>query len=177
MRARVDTSALTRLRAAHAAGHGAGPNASSAWKFLKKFFLLAPRMLLARPEQQGSQQLLAAARPGPRQPPTELDPAVASERKRQRACAKVRQGELSRARHVLTAAELAPGTEATWDALTDPAKRPPEARVAPPAELPQYRPELPVQLSTQAVASALREARRGGAAGLSLSCHTVRLPG
>ena len=108
------TSALTRLRAAHAAGQGTGPNASRAWKL----FLLAPRMLLARPEQQGLQgqatllaraavfrrgewrQLLAAARPGPRarEPPTELDPAEASERKRQRACAKVRQGELSRAR-------------------------------------------------------------------------------
>ena len=144
-------------------------------------------MLLARPEQQDSQgratllaraaafqrgewrQLLAAARPGPRarEPPTELDPAEASERKRQRACAKVRQGELSRARQVPTAAELAPGTEATWDALTDAAKRPPEKRVATPAELLQCQPERSVQLSTRAVASALREARRGGAAGLS----------
>ena len=74
---------------------------------------------------------------------------------------------LSSTTQVLTAAELAPGTEATWDALTDPAKRPPEAWVATPAELLQYQPECSVQLSTRAVASALREARRGGAAGLS----------
>jgi len=71
----------------------------------------------------------------------------ATERKREQACAKVRQGELSRARHVLTAAELAPGTEATWDALTDfcfPAKRPPEARAAPPQHLLQYRATRPL---------------------------------
>ena len=43
------TTALTRLRAAHAAGQGTAPTASRAWKL----FLLAPRMLLTRSEQQG----------------------------------------------------------------------------------------------------------------------------
>jgi len=64
-------------------------------------------------------------------------------------------------------AELARGTATTWDALTDPAKHPPEAGVALPAELPQYKPERCVEFSTPAVAGALREARRGGAVGLS----------
>ncbi|CAE7348829.1 unnamed protein product [Symbiodinium sp. KB8] len=111
------TSALARLRAADVAGHSTG------WQ--------GRALLLARAAafQRGVwRQLFAAARPGTRdpEPPMELDPAVAFERKRQRACAKVRQGEFTRARQVLTAAELAPGTEATWVALTDPTKRPPE---------------------------------------------------
>ncbi|CAE7234946.1 unnamed protein product [Symbiodinium pilosum] len=144
-------------------------------------------MLLARPMQHGSQgratllarasafqrgewrQLLAAARSSgrPAAAPAELDAEVLAERRHLRACTKVRQGELSRARQVLTAAELAPGNVATWAALTDPVQRPPHARTEPPAELLQYEPMQPVQLSTRAVANALREARRGSAAGLS----------
>ena len=174
--------ALAHLHAALVAGQGNSAGAGRAWKL----FLLAPRMLLARPEHQGAQgralllaraqafqrgewsQLLAAARPSTRpETPPQLDAEALAERKCEQACAKVRQGELSRARHVLTAAELAPGTEATWDALTDPAKRPPEARAALPQHLLQCQPELPVRLSSRAVATALREARRGGAAGLS----------
>ena len=41
------------------------------------------------------------------------------------ARAHVRRGEVSRARHTLTATPLAPGDEATWEALTDPARRRP----------------------------------------------------
>ena len=174
--------ALAHLHAALVAGQGNSAGAGRAWKL----FLLAPRMLLARSEHQGAQgralllaraqafqrgewsQLLAAARPSTRpETPPQLDAEALAERKREQACAKVRQGKLSRARHVLAAAELAPGTEATWDALTDPAKRPPEARAALPQHLLQYQPELPVRLSSRAVATALREARREGAAGLS----------
>ena len=43
-------------------------------------------------------------------------------------------GELTRARQVPTASELAPGDEATFRALTDPLRRPPEPRAAIPAE-------------------------------------------
>ena len=67
-------------------------------------------------------------------------------------CAQVRVGEVSRARQLLTATELAPGNDATWRALTDPVRRPP-AR--------------PLQLGPAATAAALRDSRLGGAAGLS----------
>ncbi|CAE7629322.1 unnamed protein product [Symbiodinium sp. CCMP2592] len=114
--------ALTHLHAALVEGEAQSSAASRAWKL----FLVAPRMLLARPEHQGAQgrailparaqpfqrgewtQLLAAARPRWR-PETALGlhVAVLAERNRERACTKVRQGDISRARHVLTAAELA----------------------------------------------------------------------
>ncbi|CAE7939482.1 unnamed protein product [Symbiodinium sp. KB8] len=125
-------------------------------------------MLLARPAHQGADgraelleratafdrgdwlQLLEAARAHRRQ--AVARPTVEAEAletgKRDRACAKVRMGELTRARRVLTASELAPGDEATFRALTDPFRRPPEPRAAIPAE-------------------ALQRRRRGGAAGLS----------
>ena len=145
-------------------------------------------MLLTRATQQGSQgraellsraaafqrgewtQLIRSARPSRQRSSAhkqELPPDEVSERKRHNACAKVRQGELSRARQVLTAAELAPGTEATWRALTDPERRPPQPRSPIPAELLAYEPERQVQLAAGSVATALREAKRGGAAGLS----------
>ena len=156
---------------------------SRAWKL----FLLAPRMLLARPKQRGAQgraellgraeafqrgawqSLLQSARhhtPSGGQE-TLLSPEEVVERKRELACAKVRKGEVSRARQVLTAAEIAPGDDATWAALTDPARRPAVPRTAVPQELLDFHPaELPL-LSVRALASALREARRGGAPGLS----------
>ena len=80
-----------------------------------------------------------------------------------RACARVRRGELSRARHVFTAAELAPGDEATRAALTDPAKRPPQPREPIPPEVLQFQPPTPVRLTSTAVARSLREAKRGSA--------------
>ena len=91
-----------------------------------------------------------------------LPPDEVAERKRHQACAKVRQGELSRARQVLTACDLAPGAEATWAALTDPARRLPEARTAIDPDILQHQPSQPVHLTTRAVAAALRSARRGG---------------
>ena len=180
------TSARARLRAAHAAGHCTGPGASRAWKL----FLLTPRMLLARTEQRGSHgraellgraaafqrgdwiQLLQSARrvSRPAHDTPTLPPDEVAERKRHQACAKVRQGELSRARQVLTACDLAPGTEATWAALTDPARRPPEARTAIDPDILQHQPSQPVHLTTGAVAAALRSARRGSAPGLSAMC-------
>ena len=92
-------------------------------------FLLATRMLLARTHLHGARrreellaraaafrqkkwgQLLAAARrlnPLRKQGADVAAEAMAAERKREQACAKVRKGELSRACHLLTAAELAP---------------------------------------------------------------------
>ena len=58
--------------------------------------------------------------------------------KRDRACAKVRMGELTRARQLLTASEPAPGDEATFRALRDPLRRPPEPRAAIPAAALQH---------------------------------------
>ena len=152
-------------------------------------------MLLAQLEQQGWQgralllaraaafqrgvwrQLFAAARPGTRdpEPPMELDPAVAFERKRQRACAKVRQGEFTRARQVLTAAELAPGTEATWVALTDPTKRPPEARFPPPWSCSSTNPS--VLSSSQHVQSPAPFARPDGVGRLACPARGLNTAG
>ena len=67
---------------------------------------------------------MQAARHG--RAPTHLMPKAAAAHRRELACAKVRMGEPSRARHVLTAAELAPGNEATLAALTVASKRPPQ---------------------------------------------------
>ena len=95
------------------------------------------------------------------------DAEALAERKRAQSCAKVRLGELSRARHILTAAELAPGDDTTWRALTDPAKRPPQPRTAIPADLLEPQADPGIQLGPASVAAALRDARRWGAAGLS----------
>ena len=76
-------------------------------------------------------------------------------------------GELSRARQLLTAAELAPGDEATRAALTDPAKRPPQPREPIPPQVLQFQPPTPVRLTSAAVARSLREAKRGSTPGLS----------
>ena len=116
------TQALSELRAAAAAGPAASQanaaRAARAWKL----FLLVPRMLLTRATQQGSQgraellsraaafqrgewtQLIRSARPSRQRSSAhkqELPPDEVSERKRHNACAKVRQGELSRACQVL----------------------------------------------------------------------------
>ncbi|CAE7831339.1 CPY1 [Symbiodinium sp. CCMP2592] len=96
-------------------------------------FLLAPRMLLARTTQrgaQGRQELLArakafqqgdwarflgevrrAASSFRKSGAQSADAETLAERKREQACTKVKAGELSRARQLLTAAELAPGSE------------------------------------------------------------------
>ena len=153
--------ALRRLRRALTEpGLAEGVDAARAWKL----FLLAPRMLLTRTDQHGSQgraellgrasafqrgdwlQLLQAARracrPAQDAPPT--DPAAIAERKRHQACFKVKQGELSRARQVLTTCDLAPGTEATWAALTDPVRRPPEPRTTIGEDVLHHQPRIVV---------------------------------
>ena len=133
--------ALRELRTAYEAGTDHSYTATErAWKL----FLLAPRMLLARPAHRqgprGREELLARAAafergewtsllenarqlPVPTESPPKSDEVLAAER-RERACAKVRIGEVSRARQVLTAAELAPGTEDTSTPLRTPSDGP-----------------------------------------------------
>ena len=141
-------TALSRLRSDYATATAGDYAATSrAWKL----FLLSPRMLLARPAHQGADgraELLERAAlsteatgcsfwkpPAPTAGrPWPAPPWKQRRSRRDRACAKVRMGELTRARQVLTASELAPGDEATFRALTDPLRRPPEPRAAIPAE-------------------------------------------
>ena len=68
---------------------------------------------------------------------------------------------------MLTAAALAPGSAATLEALTDPARRPAHPLRAPAPEVLQYRPSEKVLLSAHQVGEALRTSKRGSAAGLS----------
>ena len=72
----------------------------------------------------------------------------------------------SRARHVLAAAELAPGNAETRAALTDPASARCN-RVSPSRQRfcssLQFRPSSPTQLTSSAVARSLRESKRGSA--------------
>ena len=109
-----------------------------------------------------AQLLVAARRSTPvRKQRADVAAEDVAERKREQACAKVRRGELSRARHILTAAELAPGNEATWRLLADPARRPPQPRTPVPSEVADYQPSSPLQLGPTAIAAALRDAKRG----------------
>ena len=87
--------------------------------------------------------------------PPKPDKVLAAER-RERACTKVRMGEVSRARQVLAAAELAPGTEDTFCALTNGERRPRAAQSPIPPEVLAHDPGDPVQLSAWAVAMALQ---------------------
>ena len=68
---------------------------------------------------------------------------------------------------MLTAAALAPGTEDTFAALSDPARRPPALLTAIPADVRDLQPDAPATLTDAAVGQALRSSRRGTAAGLS----------
>ena len=179
---RALTFSLRALRDAYAEEDGA--RVERAWKL----FLLTPRMLLARPESQGAvgrqellERLLAfergdwvelltgaqAGRSHARGSSGGSADARTAERRREAACTKVRRGELSRARQLLTAAELAPGNAATLAALIDPSKRPPTARDPIPAGVMEFQPASPVRLPDGAIARALKDAKRGSAPGLS----------
>lgn len=148
-----------------------------------KLFLLVPRMLLRRAPSSGAAgraeyqrrltafhagdwpTLLAEARgtqSAPRRPGSLPEATMHA-----RACAQVRRGELSRARQTLTSAALAPGNAATLQALTDPARRPVVPHRPFPEALLAYQPESPLHLTTAQLATALRTAKKGSAAGLS----------
>ncbi|CAE7533395.1 unnamed protein product [Symbiodinium natans] len=171
-------SALQAIRVAH---EGRDDVARvRAWKL----FLLLPRLLLARCFETGGEgravllrrvQLFREGRwdslhgqlgavPSRTRQPTTPD---ASEARAAAACARVRRGEISRARQVLTAAALAPGDEATLRALTDPSRRPPQPLRPVPQHVMNHHPAEEVALSKQQVADALRTSKRGSAAGLS----------
>ena len=157
----------------------AGITSERAWKL----FLLVPRMLLGRPDQSGATgratllqrvtdfeagrwtPLLRPARPSAQQRPPTSSPQP--DRTRERACAQVRRGQLSRARQSLTSAPLAPGNAETLRQLTDPARRPPAPRQPLSDEMASFQPAEPVRLTPAALGEALRTAKRGTAAGLS----------
>ncbi|CAE7030091.1 unnamed protein product [Symbiodinium natans] len=142
-------------------------------------FAAAARLLVACGPRSLRLRALREPRPGrqpiPPRPAANLDAEAVAERRREAACARTRQGELSRARQVLTSAELAPGDEATRAALTDPAKRPPQPREPIPAEVLQFQPLTPVRLTSAAVARSLRfGARAVGRTSRSLQTPSAR---
>ena len=75
--------------------------------------------------------------------------------------------ELSRARQVLTEADLAPGTEATIAVLTAPARRPPQPLDPVPQEVFTFEPTQKVNLNKKLFLESLRKAPRGSAAALA----------
>ena len=85
------------------------------------------------------------------------DDEAARERRRYLACANVRRGEVSRARVVLTSAAIAPGTDETFAALSDPARRPPSPRQEVPVDRLSFQPDSPAVLTDTAVPHRLGE--------------------
>ena len=79
----------------------------------------------------------------------------------------VQMGELSRGRAVLEAAELAPGTNETFEALRDPRRRPPRAREPIPIHLMDHVLDAPFAVDDDTFAKNVRSARNGAAPGPS----------
>ena len=159
---------------------------SRAWKL----FLLLPRLLLHRPARGGhvpKSRLherfadFAAGRWGEllEEIPHCADQAASATRRRRRrregddvqrradrAQALVQLGELSAGRHTLEGASIAPGSQATLDALRDSRRRPPVPR-EPLSEDPCERRGPQFQLDHDLFAKNIRVARRGAATGPS----------
>ena len=89
-----------------------------------------------------------------------------SDRRAARAHALVQLGESSAGRIALEAAESAPGSEATYKALTDPRRRPPRPREPIPDHLLNMTPAL-FELDEDKFAKNVRSARKGAASGPS----------
>ncbi len=89
----------------------------------------------------------------------------ARQARRNRAEAKVKLEECSKARQVLTQSELAPGTQATHDELTDPTRRPPELAEAIPNVVLQYSPDRPLDIKFKLFVETLRATARGSSGG------------
>ena len=87
------------------------------------------------------------------------------ERRVDRVDALVHMGELSSARQALEGATFALGTEATLNALRDPAKRPPEPRAPLPRELVNHEPRALFNLDEVQFGRNLRFAKRGATRG------------
>ena len=79
----------------------------------------------------------------------------------------VQLGELFAGRQALEAAEIAPGTLPTLQALRDPSRRPPRPREDIPQELLEFEPITPLELDEGSFSKNLRSARKGAAAGPS----------
>ena len=79
----------------------------------------------------------------------------------------VHMSELSSARQALEGAAIAPGTQATLDALRDPARRPPQPRFPLSHELTNYEPTGKFDLDQDQFCRNLRSSRRGAAGGPS----------
>ena len=94
---------------------------------------------------------------------------------RERACAQVRRGELSRARQTLTGAPLAPSNADALRLLSDPDKHPPHPRHPIPDDVVRFCAANPLCLKAAELGEALRTAKRGSAAGLSGSVEHYRL--
>ncbi|CAL1156747.1 unnamed protein product [Cladocopium goreaui] len=147
-------------------------------------FLLIPRLLLHRSPDRGAEgraallqraahfqagawENLYGAIPPAAPRPASPAPVNPQTRRHAQACAQVRQGNLSRARHTLTHPALAPGTPATLAALRDPDRRPPQLRRPIPDHLTRPLPATPLRLTPAEIGDALRTAKRGAAPGLS----------
>ena len=167
---------------ARAPGDVSGPDSVRAWKL---WFLL-PRMLLHRPPGGARVQkavLLARfqaflrgdwipllqdalAQPSPHVA-TGDRPAASDDARARRAVHLAHLGELSAARQALTADPLAPATDATFEHLSDPHRRPPEPYGPLDPELLAWEPASPVALDRAALLTNLRRARKGAAPGPS----------
>ena len=93
--------------------------------------------------------------------------SVDVERRAARAQMLVQLGELSSGRQALEAAEVAPGTLQTLQALRDPSRRPRRARETISRELLDFEPATSLELDEGVFSKNLRSARRGAAAGPS----------
>ena len=149
-------------------------------------FILISRMLLSRPERQGTEgeavlrnrvqrfnegqwtDLLREARqqsPRSRQQGRTGGQAEQMEARLQRACDEVHRGNPSRARQALTASAVAPGTEETWREPADPVRRPPQLqRPLPQAVFEDSTAFPPLRLDLQRFFSVVRSAKKGTAA-------------
>ena len=155
-----------------------------------KVFLMLPRMLLHRPPGGGHvsrNKLSSRFEAFNRGEWTSLieasiacDAQAAQSRCRQRRRAAdvveqrairaetlVQVGELSHARQVLEGADLAPGNQATLDALSDQSRRPALPREPLPEELTNFTPARAFELDESKFNKNLRSSRRGAAAGPS----------
>ena len=181
LRARLRQSFGAALEERHRAKVAGDEQAESrAWKL----FGLIPLMLLHRPRGTGSlgrdelarrAELFAEGRwveliERARQCATpifgtkpELDEGQEQQRRGNAAQRRIQQGQVSRARHELTGATLAPRTRATLDKLKQ--RRPQEQRREIPQPVLDFNPDVPLSLNKELFVSALRSSLSGSAAG------------
>ena len=149
-----------------------------------KVFILTARMLLARLQQGGQEgqkvlqnrmrrwqqgdwvALLHEAQASSGRQPTSIRAQQEEEESRlEQACAQVRLGNPSRARHTLTASPIAPGNADTHAQLTDAQRRPASLQSPLPAFTHQFRPPAAMQLDLARFFGGLRSAKHGSAPG------------